>query len=118
MELAREIYALTEYGVRCKLIEAEDRTYVINSYLEIFHIDEFVLGEAEKREIENKEIILEEVLDFLIKFAYEQGIIEDDGVTQRDLFDTKLMGVMTARPSEIICTFKGKYNIAAEVATD
>ena len=49
MELAKEIYKLTEYGVRSNLIEEEDRNYIINRYLEVFGTDEFVLSEDDKK---------------------------------------------------------------------
>ena len=49
MELAKEIYKLTEYGVRSKLIEEEDRNYIINRYLEVFGTDEFILSEDDKK---------------------------------------------------------------------
>ena len=118
MSLSREIYALTEYGIRSNLIEKEDRVYTINRYLEVFHTDNFSLTEAEKEEIQDGEIILDDILDNLMKFAYEYGIMEDDSVTQKDLFDTKLMGIMVARPSEIIKKFQEMYRKSAQDATD
>ena len=51
MRLAKEIYKLTEYGVRNNLIEEEDRNYMINRYLEVFGVDEFTLSEADKKSI-------------------------------------------------------------------
>ena len=118
MGLIKEIYELTEYGIRTNLIEKEDRNYIINRYLEIFDVEEFILKEEEKTEIENAEIFLPVVLDSLTDSAYEKGILEIDGITQRDLFDTKLMGVMTARPAEIIREFHKHYSNNPEEATD
>ena len=54
MELSREIYRLTEYGVKNGLIKEEDRVYVINKYLEVFLCDEFRISEAERKEIVKK----------------------------------------------------------------
>ena len=110
MGLIREIYKLTEYGTRNGLIEEDDRTYIINRYLEIFGVDEFILREEEKDEIGKAEIPLSSVLENLTDIACEKGMLEADGITQRDLFDTKLMGVMTARPSEVIREFHKHYN--------
>lgn len=118
MELEKAIYKLTEYGIRCKLIGEEDRKYIINRYLEIFEADEFVLDEKKKQEIHESEVVLPLVLEKLTDIAYDRGILEVDGITQRDLFDTKLMGVMTARPTEIIRQFRACYNESPEMATD
>ena len=118
MGLAKEIYALTEYGIRCKLIEEEDRIYIINRYLELFHVDEFALDEVNKAKIQSQEIVLEDVLENLMRLACEYGIMPDDSVTQKDLFDTKLMGIMVARPSDIIKKFQTMYEKSAQDATD
>lgn len=118
MELEKAIYKLTEYGIRCKLITEEDRIYIINRYLEIFEMDEFVLNEDDKQEIQQSEIVLPLILAQLTDLAYDRGILKVDGITQRDLFDTKLMGVMTARPTEIIRQFRACYNESPEIATE
>ncbi len=118
MGLAKEIYKLTEYGVRSNLIEEEDRNYIINRYLEVFGADEFVLSEDDRKRVLEEEIDLQTVLDKLIDIAYERGILEVDGITQRDLYDTKLMGIMTARPAEVIRVFREYYKDDPEKATD
>ena len=118
MGLAKEIYKLTEYGVRSNLIEEEDRNYIINRYLEVFGAEEFVLSEDDRKRVLEEEIDLQTVLDKLIDIAYERGILEVDGITQRDLYDTKLMGIMTARPAEVIRVFREYYKDDPEKATD
>ena len=118
MELVKDIYKLTECGVRKHLIEEEDRIYIINQYLEMFALDEFVLTEEEKKAIHASEIQLSDVLDRLTNVAYDRGILAIEGITQRDLFDTKLMGIMVARPSEIIRQFHDYYSNSPEKATD
>ena len=118
MDFMKEIYKLTEYGIRCNLIDEEDKVYIINRYLELYGVDEFVLSKVEKEEIENSEIELTKVLENLTDIAFERGILESDRITQRDLFDTKLMGVLTARPKEIIRTFQNIYQDSPEAATE
>lgn len=117
MRLEEEILKLTEYGIQKNLINEEDRIYTINRFLEIFGQAAF---EADWKTCENlnEEIRLEEVLKNLTDIAYERGLMENDGITQRDLFDTKLMGVFVARPSEIIAEFKKHYEESPEAATD
>lgn len=113
MDLYREIAGLTEYGIRKGLIKEEDRAYIINQYLEIFHLDEY-----EESEPVGEEIVLEEILEKLTDEAYGRGIIGSDDITTRDLFDTKLMGVLVERPSEIIRHFRRLYQDSPKAATE
>ena len=41
----------------------------------------------------------------LLEYAVAQGMIENDTETERDLFDTRLMGAMMPRPSEVAARF-------------
>lgn len=113
MDLYREIAGLTEYGIRKGLIKEEDRAYIINQYLEIFHLDEY-----EESEPVGEEIVLEEILEKLTDEAYGRGIIGSDDITTRDLFDTKLMGVLVERPSEIVRHFRRLYQDSPKAATE
>ena len=70
----------------------EDEIYTINQYLEVFRLDEY-----EDSDIEGEEIILPEILDRLTDAAYDRYIIKSDDIVTRDLFDTKLMGILTPK---------------------
>ena len=61
---------------------------------------------------------LEEILGALCDYAMENGVIPDRGITGRDLFDTKLMGILTPRPSEVIREFHRLYASSPKEATD
>ena len=61
---------------------------------------------------------LEEILTDINDFAFENGLIPDNGVTQRDLFDAKIMGLLTPRPSEVIAKFRELYKEDPAKATD
>ena len=100
MNLQEEILKLTEYGVRKHLIEEGDRTYTVNRFLEIFGQHSFEADAQTVKEIQKNEIHLEEVLGNLTDLAYGMGLLENDGITQRDLFDTKLMGDLLQRISD------------------
>ena len=117
MSLHEEILKLTEYGVQKKLIEEADRTYTINRFLEIFGQNSWEVDGETCQKIKGSEICLEEVLKNLTDMAYELGLMENDGITQRDLFDTKLMGVLVARPSQVIAEFQKLYAESPETAT-
>ena len=117
MSLHEEILKLTEYGVQKKLIEEADRTYTINRFLEIFGQNSWEVDGETCQKIKGSEICLEEVLKNLTDMAYELGLMENDGITQRDLFDTKLMGVLVASPSQVIAEFQKLYAESPETAT-
>lgn len=118
MNIYEGIYALTVYGINKKLIEAEDKTYIINRYLELFCEDDFELTETQMRKIEASIIELPDILEVLVNAAYEKGLIPDNGITQSDLFDTKLMGVLVGKPSEINYLFQERYEFDPAEATE
>ena len=64
------------------------------------------------------DIQLPDVLERLTNIAIQNNILKEDGITMRDLFDTQLMGIMIARPSEIIKRFSNCYKVKPETATD
>lgn len=109
----KSIKKLISYGLECGLIEESDKIYTTNRILEILNIDEYK-EPAEKCVCESLEDTLKEILDF----AVEKGLISDD-ITNRDLFDTKVMSALVPRPSEVIDTFYSLYEeLSPESATD
>ena len=113
MNLQKEITKLVQYGLDHELIQPEDKIYTINQYLEIFHLDEY-----EEPDISGEEIVLEDILKNLLDAAYDRYIIKSNDVVTRDLFDTKLMGVLAAKPSQIIKEFWDQYKKSPETATN
>ncbi len=113
--ILRDIKKLVLYGLHTGLIEEEDKIYTINKLIELFGLDspeEYGSG-AEAAE-EDLESILKDMTDY----AYETGILSEDGIVYRDLFDTKIMGMLVPRPSEVIRRFKELYAISPKKATD
>ena len=104
------IASLVQYGLNTGLIEACDKTYITNQLLE-------TLGLYEYKEAEAKEMPLEEILKGLLDYAVEAGVCADD-ITSRDLFDTKLMGILTPMPREVRRTFAKLYAADPIKATD
>ena len=107
----RAIKDLAQYGIAKGLIEKEDEMYVINSILQELKLDEYEepVGEGETE--------LEPILKVLLDYACEKGIIEDS-IVYRDILDTKLMGLMTPYPREVIRKFQEMKAESAEKATD
>ena len=124
--MSDSIKKLVAYALRTNLIDREDIIYAVNSLLIALKADsaDFETSEIEKtaQEIDIKKIdsgeYLEKVLGDLDDLAVSKGLIENDSVVYRDLFDTKLMGLLTDRPGNIIRKFQEKYKISPESATD
>ena len=91
---------LIEYAIQNKLIGDEDSRYILNSLLSALNLTEW-----EDCALPEEEPSLEEILSDLCDYAVANGLIETDSVVFRDLFDTKLMGILTPRPSEVIRNF-------------
>lgn len=53
-----------------------------------------------------------------MKYAFENGIMKEDTITAKDLFDTKIMGCITPPPSIVRKEFKDKYAVSPKAATD
>lgn len=112
MEIEYLINELTNYGVEKDLVNPLDEVYVTNKLLEIFQIAEFEIVEVSNIRPIN------EILNDMVDYAFKNGIIDDDTVTEKDLFDTKIMGVITPNPSEVINEFWKIYNRSPKEATD
>ena len=109
------IRKLTQYGVQTGLIEEEDRIYTTNRLLELFELDD--AGENDTPvTVQTQE--LEEILAQMLDYAHEKGLLCENDVVHRDLFDTKIMGLLTPRPSEVIKKFHALYEKSPQAATD
>ena len=87
---------LVRYGYATGLLEAEDRIWAANALIRELGLDDLT-EEAEARIFEGNLTAgearkkLPAILDTLCGYAAEKGMIADNTVTYRDLFDTKLM---------------------------
>ena len=61
---------------------------------------------------------LEQILGEICDYAYETGLMEENTVGYRDLFDTKVMGVLVDRPSNMVRKFRKLYEESPLKATD
>lgn len=108
-----DIKKLVAYGIKTGLVQKEDEIYTTNRLLELFELDEL-----EDSGVEQAEDELESILGRMLDYAYEKGILKENGVVYRDLFDTKIMSVLMPRPSEVIKIFWSYYEESPEKATD
>ena len=122
--ICEDILKLTEYGMVTGLVPEEDERFTINRLLELFELeelDEDAVAAYQSRtpmSREEAEESLEELLNRLLDYAYEKGILKENSVVYRDLFDTKIMGMLMPRPGEVIHKFQSLYEKDAKEATD
>lgn len=110
--ICKAVQKLLDYAKHNKLI-TEDDIYVVRNEL----MDALQLSDWTESETTYKGETIDEILEPIIDYACKQGIITDT-VNSRDLFDTKLMGLMTPMPREIISEFNRLYAESPEKATD
>ena len=111
MSIETLIESLVSYAMNKGLTLPEDHAVVLNRLLEVLQLD------AYEPTTEPQSEDLEEILGGILDYAVEKGLCADDMVS-RDLFDTKIMGVLTPMPREVIAIFHSLYEQSPEKATD
>ena len=86
-----QINELVAYGLKCGLVS--------NQLLDLFRLAEFHEEEILKRRP------LAEILEDMVSYAHQQGILEEDTIAWKDLFDTRIMGLLTPLPSVVRSRF-------------
>lgn len=116
--ITKNIASLVNYAIASGLIEEEDKIYATNRLLELFGIEEY--EEQETQPIGSPtEFPLEETLGEMLDYAAEKGLMADNSIVYRDLFDTKIMGTLVPFPSDVIRSFRKLYDEkGAKAATD
>lgn len=113
---ALEIERLLKYGEHWGLLGEWDVISARNALMEIFELAEPFEGVIEEEIFSDSPM---EILNPLLDYAAEAGILEVDSVTYRDLLDTKIMAVLMPRPSEVIEQFlKNAKEKSKEAATE
>ena len=100
-----------KYGIKYGLLDSYDEIWAVNRILEVLELDAI---DSDVEAYEDAE--LEEILKVLLDYACENGICEDS-VVYRDLLDTKIMGAICPRPSEVVKKFNAIWKESPERAT-
>ena len=111
MKIETYIDALVSYAMNNGLAEPEDHQVLVNRLLDLLQKEDYTPSDELLTED------LEEILAGILAYAVEKGLC-DDGITARDIFDTRIMGAVTPMPREVIRTFREKYAQSPEAATD
>ncbi len=117
---AYEIERLIDYSKQKHLIENYpesaaklDTIYIRNLLMALLQVEEPYEGD-----LPEEETGIEAILKNILVYAIDKKIIEDN-TTEKDLFDTKILGLLTPPPSAVVKTFfdlKNKED--SESATD
>lgn len=107
------IKALIDYAVNCSLSPECDRVFLTNRVIEALGLTEYVEPSST---LENAG--LETILKGINDYAFEKHLIPENTVTYRDLFDTRIMGILTPPPSVVIEKFHEIEKHSKEAATD
>jgi UDPglucose--hexose-1-phosphate uridylyltransferase len=110
------ISRLAGYAFRSGLIEECDRTWAINTILDVLKLDSYT--EPAEKDWATGDIELAPILEELLDDAYARGVLTENSVVYRDLFDSELMGRLTPRPNEVREKFHFLYKDDPEAATD
>lgn len=102
--IQENILELVKYGLSTGLVDPEDKVYTINRLLELFQVDEIEDAVFEKVENlpawtqEEAEGKLEGILAEMMDYSYENGLMAENSIVYKDLFDTKIMGCLVPKP--------------------
>ena len=111
MKIETYIDSLVSYAMNRGLAEPDDHVVLTNRILDLLRKDDYEPSDEPQTED------LEEILKGLLDYAVEKGLC-DDGITARDIFDTRIMGALTPMPREVIGIFRYLYLENPVAATD
>ena len=103
---------LVRYAEQTGLIAPEDHVWAVNSLLEMLRLDSYT-----EPALSDTPIDLPAVLDALLDDAHARGVLENNSIVYRDLFDTALMGRLTPPPREVAARFRALYDESPSRAT-
>ena len=112
MSVEAAVNRLINYGIKYELISQSDIDFVVNGLLDLLEIEVFEFKMTDVSET------IDELLAPILDHGVEKGLIHHDTIDERDLFDTKVMGLLMPRPSEIKGHFEWLYQKEPKQATD
>ena len=101
MDRNEAITKLVDYAVQEGLVEENEVNWAVNTILDVLKLDDYTPVPWD-----HQQVALAPVLEALLDDAYERGVLAENSVVYRDLFDTEIMGRLTPRPSEVIDKFQ------------
>lgn len=107
-EALQAIERLVQFALEQELIDRWDIDYSRNRLLALFKEEEPSIGQeiAPSVQSESNMQSAQRLLNLLIDYGYQIGLIPDNSDTYRDLLDAEIMGRIMPRPSEVIASFR------------
>ncbi len=115
MERDQAIAKLIAYALDRELIRPEEQFWAVNALLEVLELDSCAMPQ-ELPAVEDGELPV--ILDTLMDDAHARGVLKENSIVYRDLFDTKIMGALTPRPGQVIDKFQALRAEDPQKATD
>ncbi len=106
------VSCLVDYALEKKLIAECDKVYIINQLVDLLELDGYEPVAVTDRPP------IHRILECICDYACEKGIIFEDTITRRDLFDTRVMGILTPRSYDVLWEFDRCYTVSPRAATD
>ncbi|MBQ3291429.1 MAG: UDP-glucose--hexose-1-phosphate uridylyltransferase [Mogibacterium sp.] len=106
------VIALRDYALAKGLIEQGEEIWAVNTILDVLKADSLPEIEIDEK------AELSEILDALTDYAFANGVIAENSIVYRDLFDTEIMGRITPRPAAVRKEFAERYESDPEDATN
>lgn len=106
------VQQLLNQALTTQLIESVDERYARNQLLSLLHLEEFIEVESTRGKCDE----IPDLLDQIVNYACAQGIIEDT-FDEKEIFSSKIMNCLIARPSIVNQLFWEKYKQSPKKAT-
>lgn len=107
------IQQLLNQALAAQLIQQEDEIYARNQILTLLKLTEF----KEPESLIESGPSIPDLLELIVDYACGQGIIEDL-FDEKEIFSSKVMNCLMARPSTVNQIFYEKYKQSPQTATD
>lgn len=113
INIYKEIARLINYGLNKNLAAKEDVIYTRNKLLELLKLNDF-----EITEVQDDSETPTAILNNMLTWCFQNGILESNTPVYRDLLSTKIMGILVDKPSVVIKKFYSLYEKSPYLATD
>ena len=108
------VLKLADYAEHTGLISECERVWAVNTILDVLKLDSYT---EQERTWDPERLELAPILEELLDDAHARGVLAENSVVYRDLFDTELMGRLTPRPYEVQRLFRLLYDQDPQKAT-
>ncbi len=114
IDINREVSKLIKYGLDNELFNERDKIYCTNRVIALLGLNEIEIVDIKDESPE----LPTDILNNILNWSYENGVLEENGTVYRDNFDTEIMACLMPRPSEVTDKFYSIYAQNRKKASD